>query len=57
MEAEVVESVVASNFQKSYSIRAEREKEAAMLPPSVKDVIGRLTNGMEIPEITDGEVV
>lgn len=57
MEAEVVESVVASNFQKSYSVRAEREKETAMLPPSVKDVIGRLANGMEIPEITDGEVV
>ncbi len=57
MEAEVVESVVASNFQRSYLVRNEQEKETAMLPPSVKDVIRQLTDGMAIPGITDGDVV
>lgn len=48
MEAETVESVVASNFKRAYRTIAEREKENAMLPSSVHAVIGRLSDGLKM---------
>lgn len=43
MEAETVNSVVQSNFMRSYKAVAAREKEHAMLPESTKQMIAGLT--------------
>lgn len=51
METETVQSVVASNFMRSYRVMKERTKETAKLPESVRAVIGELTEGMKmLPE-------
>lgn len=46
MDVETVQSVVASNFMRNYRVLQEREKEQAMLPPSVQKVIGELSGVM-----------
>ena len=39
MDAEVVQSVIASNFQKTYRITQQRQKELTMLPAEVRRMI------------------
>lgn len=51
MEAETVNSVVQSNFMRSYKAVAAREKEHAMLPESTKQMIAGLAERMAL---TDG---
>ena len=48
MDEETVQSVVASNFQRSYRARQAREKEVAMLPSSVLDIIGPAAEQMRL---------
>lgn len=48
MDADTVESVVASNFMRSYRVFAAREMEREMLPESVRNVIGPLADGMKM---------
>ena len=51
MEAETVDSVIQSNFMRSYKVRAAQEKERAMLPESTRQMIAGLAGkGM----LTDG---
>lgn len=50
MEAETVQSVVASNFQKSYKARMTYEKEYQMLPTGVKKEIERMSQAFQLPE-------
>ena len=51
MDSETVNSVVQSNFMRSYKVVAAQEKEKAMLPESTKQMIAGLAgNGM----LTDG---
>lgn len=52
MDAEVVNSVVASNFQRSYKVRAKSEREFMALPSDVRGFIGQLADGMkpQLPE-------
>ena len=52
MESETVESVVASNFQRSYSIRAAHERERMALPSAMKNVLDKLSGAlaMALPE-------
>lgn len=50
MDADTVQSVVASNFQRNYRTMQAREKEKAMLPQSVRDLIGGLAEGMKMIE-------
>jgi hypothetical protein len=51
MEAETVDSVIQSNFMRSYKVRAAQEKERAMLPESTRQMIaGLVGKGM----LTDG---
>lgn len=40
MEAETVESVIASTFKKAYRTQAERAKEVSKLPPQIRQMIG-----------------
>ena len=39
MDADTVESVVASNFQRNYRTRQNRKKEQEKLPPSVREML------------------
>lgn len=46
MDAEEVQSVVASNFMRGYKTVTRREREMEMLPPSVKDLLQGVANNM-----------
>lgn len=50
MDEDEVQSVVASNFMRSYKIHAKRKKERDMLPESVKALIGTMTAKMALLE-------
>lgn len=43
MDTETVQSVVASNFQRSYRVTSQRERDWRKLPSGVKQFIGELT--------------
>lgn len=44
MEADTVSSVIASNFQRSYNVRQQSDKEYAALPSSVKQMVTGLAD-------------
>lgn len=48
MDAETVNSVVASNFMRNYRVQKQREKERAMLPPSVLAVLSGVADNMKL---------
>ncbi len=48
MDSETVNSVVASNFRKTYRTVQMREKEKAMMPPAVKDFLAGVAEQMKI---------
>lgn len=51
MDSETVGGVVASNFQRSYRARAKYEREQMAMPSDVKKFIGKITAGMNMPEL------
>lgn len=53
MDAETVQSVVASNFQRSYSVRAEKEREYMALPSSVKNAIAEISSKLGFEALPD----
>lgn len=54
MDADVVSSVVASNFQRSYKARAASERELLSLPGDVRAAMQSLADGMKMPELEGG---
>jgi hypothetical protein len=56
MDTETLQSVVASNFQRSYKVRAKSEREYLALPSSVKTYMASLAGGMKMPALPDGEI-
>lgn len=56
MDTETLQSVVASNFQRSYKVRAKHEREYLALPANVKNYMASLTEGMKMPALTEGEI-
>ena len=48
VDSETLQSVIASNFQRSYRTVKQREKENARLPQSVRDMIGGLADRMRL---------
>ena len=48
MDSDTVQSVVASNFQRSYRARAKSDKEYLAIPSSVRNTIEQLTAGADI---------
>ena len=50
MDRETVNSVIQSNFMRSYRIMAAQEKEHAMLPSSTKQLIAGLAQKYSLPE-------
>jgi hypothetical protein len=53
MEAETVNSVVQSNFMRSYKAVVAQEKERAMLPESTKQMIAGLAERMALTDGSD----
>ena len=56
MDSETLQSVVASNFQRSYKVRAKNEREYLALPSSVKTFMEGIAGGMRMPELPSGEI-
>ena len=54
MSSEVISSVVASNFQRSYKARAAKEREYLALPSDVRNAMEQLSSGMRMPQLSDG---
>lgn len=55
MEASEVDTVVASNFQKSYRITAARDDEWQRLPSSVRSFVSGLLEGGALPKLEDAD--
>lgn len=53
MDSETVHSVVASNFQRSYKAISQREREIAKLPPDVKALVGKISDGKKLDALPD----
>ena len=51
MDADTVQSVVASNFQRAYRVRSRQHAEYAALPSDIRQMIGPLADHMAL---TDG---
>ena len=56
MDSETLNSVVASNFQRSYKVRAKNERDYLALPSSVKTFMASIAEGMKMPELPSGEI-
>lgn len=54
MDSDTVNSVVASNFQRSYKARAKNERDYLALPSSVKSFMGALADGMDMKRLEGG---
>lgn len=54
MDGDSVNSVVASNFQRSYKVRAANERELLALPADVRGVMEQLGAGTAMPRLGDG---
>lgn len=58
MDAETVQSVVASNFQRSYKVRAAKEREYLALPTGIRQTVEQISAGMKpMPELMEGDVL
>ena len=51
MDAATLQSVVASNFQRSYKARASKEREFLALPSAVQQTMSQIASGMKMPEL------
>ena len=54
MDSDVINSVVASNFQRSYKARTESEREYMALPSDVRATMAQIADGMRMPALGDG---
>ena len=53
MDGETFNSVVASNFQRSYKARAANEREFLALPSEVQEVMMAISAGMQMPGLPE----
>ncbi|MGN1367382.1 MAG: replicative helicase loader/inhibitor [Aristaeellaceae bacterium] len=54
MDTETFNSVVSSNFMRSYRARIGHVREAMKLPPAVKEVLGSAVSAMRMPDALEG---
>lgn len=54
MDGETLNSVVASNFQRSYKVVAAREREMLTLPHNIRVLLDEINTNKEMPQLTDG---
>lgn len=50
MDSDTLQSVVASNFMRSYKIMEAREREVKTLPSDIRGMIGEFSGGMQMLE-------
>lgn len=55
MDADTVHSVVASNFQRSYRVISQREREISKLPLDVKAIVVQLANRQKMEALPEPE--
>ena len=55
MDSDTLNSVVASNFQRSYKVMQAREKEHIALPADVRQAMEQIAEGLHMPELTEGD--
>lgn len=51
MDTDTLNSVVASNFQRSYKVRASKEREYLALPSAVQQTMAQIADRMKMPEL------
>ncbi len=51
MDSDTLQSVVASNFQRSFRVRAQKEREFLALPSAVRQTITQLADRLKMPEL------
>ena len=54
MDTSQLQTVVQSNFMRSYKARAQYDRDYAMLPPGVKDTVAVLADKMALPQSEGG---
>lgn len=55
MDADEVQTVISSNFQRSFKTRQQQTKDLGKLPASVRSFVGRLAAGMSFGVLEAGE--
>ncbi len=55
MDADIVQSVVASNFQRSFRVRAESHREYSLLPPDVRALVDGFAEGLSLDRALEGK--
>lgn len=55
MDSDTVQSVVQSNFMRSYWVRAQSEREYLALPESVRELMGQLAGSMAMPALKESD--
>lgn len=53
MDADELQSVVASNFMRSYKVISRRAKEKALMPPEMRELLAGMTAKMALPVVAD----
>ena len=51
MDTDTLQSVVSSNFQRSFKVRATKEREFLALPSAVQQTMTQIAAGMKMPEL------
>ena len=55
MDSDTVQSVVQSNFMRSYRARSQSEQEYLALPAEVKEIMAQLADSMSLPALREGD--
>ena len=55
MDSDTVQSVVQSNFMRSYRVRAQHEREYLALPENVRELMAQLAGSMAIPALKESD--
>lgn len=55
MDSDTVQSVVQSNFMRSYRVRAQSEREYLALPENVRELMAQLTGSMAMPALKESD--
>jgi hypothetical protein len=48
VDTDTLNTVIASNFQRSFRVIQAREKENAMLPPNIRQIVGKVADSMKM---------
>ena len=56
MDTDTLQSVIGSNFQRSYKVRAAKEREFLALPSAVQQTMTQIAERMRMPELPPAEI-